>query len=444
MGNSPVICAIGTGYVGMASMIGLAELGWAVRGYDVLADRIARLKIGITPYHEAAVEELLQKHLANDRLTFHHSLEEAVTDVDIIVIAVGTPSRDDGSADLSALHIVMDELRAIQFSRPPTIAIRSTVPPGTSDMLAAKVGDQFDIVYAPEFLREGSAVFDFLNPDRIVVGAENVAAAVRYVRLFESLQSPVVLTSRCNAELIKCASNAFLALKISFANQVANLCDALGATSDDVMRGIGYDRRIGAEFLRPGIGFGGPCFEKDVKSIDHVATLLGVPSDLFQATLAVNNAQPRRIVGLLQAELGDLSGVEIGIWGLAFKAGTDDIRDSLAVRIVQQLSDLGAHTVIYDPMVHVAPLPPNSRLVQDAHAAADADALLVLTEWNGFNLVDPMSYASTLRRKVVVDGRNTLSSDRVVAAGLRYRGVGRESPPALVDVDALPSLSAAR
>jgi UDPglucose 6-dehydrogenase len=433
------ICTIGTGYVGMASMIGLAELGWAVNGYDIMPDRIRKLQVGVAPYREAGIEEALHKHLGNGRLAFFESLEEATKDTDLIVVAVGTPARDDGSADLSSLYAAMEALAKLGLTNWPTIVVRSTVPPGTSDHLAKLAEGWGELVYAPEFLREGSAVYDFLHPDRIVVGSDSASAAVPYVRLFESLQKPVLFTSRCNAELIKCGSNAFLALKISFANEIANLCDALGATSDDVLRGIGYDRRIGSQFLNPGIGFGGPCFEKDVKSIEHVAAKHNMGRELFSATLRVNEAQQCRIVELVEDEVGSLDGLTIGVWGLAFKAGTDDVRDSLALRIIEMLAERGATVVAYDPAVHVTTLPKGSRLAQSALEAAAADALLVLTEWPEFCAIPPPSYATIVRRRVVIDGRNVLDAERVAAAGLTYRGVGRSVASSL---QSLPLASA--
>ncbi len=419
------ICVIGTGYVGMASMIGLAELGWRVNGYDILPERIRKLQLGIAPYREAGIEQSLHQHIASGRLAFFNTLEDASRAAELIIIAVGTPARDDGSADLSALYAAVESLAKIAFPSWPTVVVRSTVPPGTSDHLAKLVEGWGELVYAPEFLREGSAVHDFLNPDRIVVGCASPQAAIPYVALFESLQKPVLFTSRCNAELIKCGSNAFLALKISFANEIANLCGVLGATSDDVLRGIGYDRRIGSQFLNPGIGFGGPCFEKDVKSIQHVASEHNIGRELFSATLRVNEAQQRRIVELVEDELGSVAGLTIGIWGLAFKAGTDDVRDSLALRIVDMLAERGATMLAYDPAVHITTLPKGSRLVTSALEAAAADALLVLTEWPEFHAIPPQAYAALVRRRVVVDGRNVLDAERVGAAGLTYRGVGR-------------------
>ncbi len=422
------ICVIGTGYVGMASMIGLAELGWSVSGYDILADRIAKLQIGIAPYREAGIESALRTHLDAGRLAFCTTLEEATADAELIVVAVGTPARDDGSADLSALYAVVEALGNLSLTTWPTVVIRSTVPPGTSDALAPLVERWGELVYAPEFLREGSAVYDFLHPDRIVVGSKSPTSAAPYVMLFEALQKPVLFTTRTNAELIKCGSNAFLALKISFANEVANLCDAMGATSDDVLRGIGYDKRIGSQFLNPGIGFGGPCFEKDVKSIEHAAKKHDLRTELFSATLRVNASQQTHIADLVADELGSLDGRHIGVWGLAFKAGTDDVRDSIALRIVEALVKRGATVVAFDPAVHVTTLPKGASLVATALDATHCDALLVLTEWPEFHDIPPSTYAANIRDGVVVDGRNVLDADRVLAAGLRYRGVGRALP----------------
>jgi UDPglucose 6-dehydrogenase len=423
------ICIIGTGYVGMASMIGLAELGWTVHGYDIAAERIARLRLGSPPYRETGLQEALQKHVARGRMHFFDSLEAAVRDSEIVIVTVGTPSQDDGSADLRALESVLADLSNVRFGTWPTIVVRSTVPPGTCDRLAPTVEGWGELAYAPEFLREGSAVLDFLAPARIIVGAPNASIAVPYVRLFEALQRPVVFTSLCNAELVKGCSNAFLAMKITYANEVANLCDALGANSDDVLRGMGYDPRIGSQFLRPGIGFGGPCFEKDVKSMRHVATELESSRELFSATLRANERQPMRVIEVLERELGSLEGARVGIWGLAFKAGTDDIRSSLALRIIDQLAARGAAMTAYDPAVHVAPLPPGSRLVRSALEAANADALVVLTDWPEFSAIDPSSFAHALRRRVVVDGCNVLDARRVASAGLTYRGIGRTAMP---------------
>lgn len=421
------ICIVGTGYVGMASAIGFAELGHHVTGYDIVAERVHGLQNGITPYRETGIEEALRRHLLRDAIRFHDDLGVAIRGADYVVIAVGTPSHPDGSADLSAVEGAIAAIAPLMAEH-AVIVLRSTVPAGTSDRLATGCGQE--LIYAPEFLREGSALVDFINPDRIVVGARSTGAAEDYGALLAALGRPVLITTFRNAELIKAFSNAFLALKVSFANEVANFCDAVNADALAVLSGVGYDSRIGRSFLYPGIGFGGPCFEKDLKSLDHVAQTHGTSHELIAATLRVNASQPRRIVDILEHELGGLAGTHIGVWGLAFKAATDDVRDSLALRILDDLYDRGAVSVAYDPAVTAVPAGARFALAPTALAALEnADALLVLTEWPEFGLVSPWAIGAELRRGVVVDGRNVLDPRAIVAAGLRYRGVGRRASP---------------
>ncbi|MDQ6931446.1 MAG: UDP-glucose/GDP-mannose dehydrogenase family protein [Candidatus Eremiobacteraeota bacterium] len=421
------VCLIGTGYVGMASGLGLAELGWNVIGYDILPDRIAGLRAGITPYQEDGINELLQKHLASQRISFVDSFETAIAQAGIILIAVGTPAGADGAADLSGLHAVVDAILASDVPASTVVVIRSTVPPGTSDEVARALRDRCPVLYAPEFLREGSAVPDFLNPDRIVIGGDDYAARIHYAKLFERLERPILFTSRVNAELIKGWSNAFLAMKISFANEVANFCAEVGADSDEVLRGIGYDKRIGEAFLAPGIGFGGPCFEKDVKSMVNAAAKVRTGGEILSSVLRVNDVQPKRIVDTLAGELGSLEGAHIGVWGLAFKAGTSDVRDSLAMRVIADLIARGASVAAYDPAVRSVPIE-ECAIVNSAIEAASCDALLILTEWPEFKDVSLKELSSRIKQKLVVDGRNLLDPERVVAAGLKYNGVGRSVP----------------
>lgn len=424
MNNHKNVCIVGTGYVGMASAIGFAELGHRVTGYDIIAERVRALQRGVTPYREAGIDEPLHRHLHSGRIRFHESLEPAVADAHYIIIAVGTPAHVSGAADLSAVEAAVEAIVPLLRSD-AVVVLRSTVPAGTTERLADKHGVAF--VYAPEFLREGSAVSDFLNPDRIVVGAAERELAAGYADLLRSLERPVVVTSYRNAELIKAFSNAFLALKISFANEVANLCDALDADAHAVLHGVGGDRRIGGAFLAPGIGFGGPCFEKDVKALHHLAGQHGIGRELLSATLRVNDAQPKLIVDVLDQELEGLAGKHVGIWGLAFKAGTDDVRDSLAVRIVDDLIARGALPVAYDPAVNTPRPEVRCELAHSALAAIEGcHALLVLTEWPEFSQISPWAIATRMRGEVIVDGRNILDPDAVAAAGLRYRGVGRK------------------
>lgn len=419
------ICIVGTGYVGMASAIGFAELGHGVTGFDIVPERVSALQQGLTPYREAGIEDLLRRHLDSGGIRFTNHLSAAVAESDFVVIAVGTPALEDGSADLSAVESAMAAVTPFLASD-AIVVLRSTVPPCTTDRLARE--STAPLVYAPEFLREGSAVADFLNPDRIVIGAESPEFARRYADLLKRLDRPSIVTTYRNAELIKGFSNAFLALKISFANEVANLCDLLDADSPAVLSGVGHDRRIGTAFLEPGIGFGGPCFEKDIKSLHHIAGEHGTGRELLAATLRVNAEQPKRIVDMLQSELGDLRDKRIGVWGLAFKAGTDDVRDSLAIRIVDDLLSRGADALAYDPAVRIPQPAVRCQLAPSALAAIDgANALLVLTEWPEFRDVAPWAIASRLRSGIVVDGRNILDPNAVTAAGMRYRGVGRKA-----------------
>ena len=427
--NRGMITILGTGYVGTANAVGFAELGYEVTGFDVDGTRIAGLRAGIPPYREAGLGEVLKRHVASGRLRFVDDLAAAVANADFIVIAVGTPVADDGSADLSAVERAIEALSRTTNGRRADVVLRSTAPPGTSDRLAAKLPRNLDLLYCPEFLREGSALADFMHPDRTVIGAESQVAAARFTRLVSGLDAPVLVTSRRDAELIKGWSNAFLALKISFANEVANLCQSLDADVRDVLRGVGFDRRIGGAYLAPGIGFGGPCFEKDVLSLRHVARHSGSPSHLLEATLRINEAQPRKIVDTLEEELGTLRGAHVGVWGLAFKAGTDDVRSSLALRILDDLALRGASAVVYDPAIDSLELPKSMRLARSAMEAAHADALLVLTEWPEFRKVEPSALAASLRRRVVVDGRNLLDAERLADSGVRYRGVGHSALP---------------
>lgn len=422
--TSKKICIVGTGYVGMASAIGFAALGHRVTGYDIIPERIRALQCGVAPYREAGIDEALAQHLRTGNIRFYDDLPSAVAGVDFIIVCVGTPSGDDGSADLSHVESAVAALVACR-PKNAVMVLRSTVPAGTTELLAAR--NRVDFVYAPEFLREGSAVPDFLDPDRIVVGANSHETGQRYANLLASLERPVLITSYRNAELIKGFSNAFLALKISFANEVANMCDVLEADAHAVLGGVGHDKRIGGAFLRPGIGFGGPCFEKDVKSLHFVAGQHGVGRELLSATLRINKEQPKRIVDILEAELGGLQGRRIAIWGLAFKAGTDDVRDSLALRIIEDLKGRNAAMIAYDPAVRDLPPDSGCSIAVSAQAALEgADALLLLTEWPEFREIPPWSIAGRLTKGVVVDGRNVLDPDAMAAAGLRYRGVGRK------------------
>ena len=422
------LCILGTGYVGIATALGFAEFGHDVVGYDIIRERIRSLQRGVAPYNEAGLGAGLHKHLTSGKLRFVESLGAAVRDAEFIVVAVGTPSRPDGSTDLSDLYSAIDALLDLDLAG-KTIVLRSTVPAGTTDFILERLRDIATVIHAPEFLREGSALYDFLNPDRVIVGANPVSHAEPFLSLFAHLGKPLIATKPKEAELIKTYSNAYLALKISFANEVANLCDAVGADALAVLSGIGKDNRIGGYFLEPGIGFGGPCFEKDVRSLLHVTDENDAGRELLAATMRVNDRQPRRIVDMLEEELGRLDGFTIGVWGLTFKAGTDDVRDSLALKIIDDLVARGAHVRAFDPAISGPHTMIHCELLRSPLEALDADALLVLTEWPMFRDIPVSTIAGRLRQGIVIDGRNLLDHAALARAGVRYRGVGRRAMP---------------
>lgn len=429
MDSPSTFCIVGTGYVGMASSIGLASLGHRVVGYDIIRERVRGLNNGVMPYQEAGLGAALERQLVTGRLRFVEELAEGLAGADFVMVTVGTPSRPDGSADLSYLESAISMLEAHDL-RGKTLVIRSTVPPGTTDRIAERLRGLASVIYAPEFLREGTALQDFLDPDRIVIGARDPVDADAYAAVFADLERPVIVTPPREAELIKAFSNAFLALKISFANEVANMCDAVDADALHVLAGVGSDRRIGRAFMAPGIGYGGPCFDKDVRALHSTAGGLQTSRELLSATLRVNHAQPLRIIAMLEEELGtSVKDLEVGVWGLTFKAGTDDVRDSLAIRIVDELIDRGARVRAFDPSVDGAHPLVRCQVVSSPLEALDAHALLVLTEWPQFREIPVQAVSDRLRRPIVIDGRNVLDGKALAACGIRYRGVGRRSEP---------------
>lgn len=424
MRSAKSITVIGTGYVGMACAISLSEQGFVVTGHDSNSERILALQQGVAPYKEDDLEEALAEQLRVGRLSFTTNVFPAVHAADAIIICVNTPTSQSGHADLRDLDTVVAQLQQCDLSDHVFVAVRSTVPPGTSDGVARALQGRAHVVMTPEFLREGHALSDTRNPSRNIIGAESVELAGRYARMLKLDDAPTVLTTRVNAELAKLAANSFLAMKITFANEVANLTEAFGGDARDVLQGIGLDSRIGSAFLQPGIGFGGPCFTKDLKSYRAVAEQRQTASELVCATLAANAHQPLRVVDKLEQELGGLRGALIGVWGLTFKAGTDDVRYSLAQDIIDELGTRGAQVRVYDPKAVRAPLPQFVQRLDSALEAARADALLVLTEWPEFAMVDVAKVAVALRRHVVVDGRNLLDGQRYADEGVRYIGVG--------------------
>jgi UDPglucose 6-dehydrogenase len=421
------IGVIGTGYVGLVTAAGFAHLGSEVFCIDIDADKIARLKAGEIPIYEPGLAEMVAEH--RDRLHFSTEIADALEHARLLFVAVGTPPTYSGDADLSAVRAVVG---AIPASDRHALVMKSTVPAGTGAsikrVLAEGGKEGLAYVSCPEFLKEGSAVKDFLNPDRVVIGDEGDWAGDAVVELYAPLNAPLVRTDIASAEMVKLASNAFLATKISFINEIANVCEETGADVIEVARGMGLDDRIGHKFLQAGIGFGGSCFPKDVNALKQLAGNSGYHFQLLNAVIEVNELQKRRVIGKLQKHLGSLVGKTITLLGLAFKPNTDDMREASSLVLSARLQADGANVRVYDPIAeHEA-----RQLIRGVHFATDAldavdgaDAVVLVTEWEQFLDLDWSAVAERMAGTVVLDGRNALDAGAVRAAGLTYEGIGR-------------------
>ena len=461
------IAVIGSGYVGLVASVCFAEMGHSVIGVDNDPHKLAAHTQGQPTIHEQSLPELLQRHLGTS-LRFTADLPEAAAQADVVFIAVGTPQSDAGHSDLSYVESVAHQI-AHSMRGYTVIAEKSTVPVYTNAWLRRLIAgqgvsaEQFDVVSNPEFLREGTAIADFLHPDRIVVGAETERAMQVMRRIYAPLTTgryyaqahaiagrcsplappPILQTSAKSAELIKHASNAFLAMKISFINQVANVCEAAGADIDEVRSGIALDRRIGPAFLHPGIGYGGSCFSKDIAAFHSVAAALGVDFDLLAKVEQANHGQRERFLAQVRTELGTLAGKKLAVLGLAFKGGTDDVRESPALALVQQLCEANCTVVAYDPAAmpraqQALGNPPHLHFAADEYAAAtDADALLILTDWPQFARLDWARMRTLLATPRVLDGRNLCDPNELAAQGLTWIGVGRKRR--MPDLHTLPA-----
>jgi UDPglucose 6-dehydrogenase len=420
------IAVIGTGYVGLVTAAGFAELGEEVFCVDVDAEKIDRLTRGEIPIYEPGLAESVDR--SRGRLHFSTELAPALEHSRLLFVAVGTPPTYSGDADLSAVNAVVDSMPA---SDRHALVMKSTVPVGTGASIKRRftqTGKPFAYVSCPEFLKEGSALKDFLNPDRVVVGDEGDWAGDAVVSLYEPLGAPVVRTDIASAEMVKLAANAFLATKISFINEIANVCEETGADVLEVARGMGLDRRIGSHFLRPGIGFGGSCFPKDVSALKQLAGNSGYHFQLLTAVIEVNELQKRRVIGKLQKHLGSLVGKRIALLGLAFKANTDDMREASSLVLSARLQADGASVSAYDPIAeHEARKLMTG--VEFASSALDAlqgcDACILVTEWPEFAELDWDQAREQMAGRLVVDGRNFLDPVAVRAAGFVYEGIGR-------------------
>ena len=425
------IGVIGAGYVGLVQAGGLVRLGHEVRLGERDQARLDALRAGRVSVYEPGLEALICEGRATGRLSFHASNREAVDGASVVFIALPTPSGDGGAVDTSILDGAITDVAA-SLPVGSVLAIKSTVPVGTArriSQIPAIAERDVWVVSNPEFLREGSAVEDFLAPDRIVIGSNDPRAAETVASgVYGDLPGERVMVDPASAEMIKYAANAYLATRVSFVNSIANLCEKVGADAGAVLAGVGHDKRIGSRYLAPGPGYGGSCLPKDTRALGAMAERHGYDFRLLRAVMEVNDEQRRRILGKVASAVGGtLSGATVGLWGLAFKAGTDDVRESPAADLARRLTSAGAAVRAYDPRASLSV--PGMDLVSDPLAAADgADVLLVATEWPEFRQVDPVAVKEVMRGSVVVDARNLLDAEEVTAAGLSHRGVGTGRP----------------
>ena len=415
------VAVIGTGYVGLTTSIGLASLGHDVVGYDIDPSKVDQLKAGILPIHEPGLDQMLTDVLAAGKLRATSKLDEAITDAEFVFTCVPTPQDEDGSADLS--YVIAASSAMKDLLKPGAVVVtKSTVPVGSAQRVEAAIDrDDIHVASNPEFLREGAAVYDFQNPDRIVVGARSTDIAQRVMDLYAKVECPKVLTSQPAAELIKYASNSFLAIKLSFVNDVAALCEAAGANSREVMHGMGLDTRIGNRFLEPGPGWGGSCFPKDTRALASIADSFGLQIPLINAAIASNETAHKRVADRVMNALGgSLVGKTIAVLGLTFKADTDDTRESPAISVIERLIGRGGKVVAYDPMVHEYDLAGMALADSPVSAATGAQALVVLTEWAEFKSIDAKEILSAMSGKVVIDTRNVFNQKTWETAGATF------------------------
>jgi UDPglucose 6-dehydrogenase len=428
------ICVVGTGYVGLVTGAVFADLGNEVVCVDNQPEKVALLQAGKMPIYEPGLEEMVTRNVADRRLIFTTDLRAAARRSLIVFIAVGTPSKEDGQADLSAVEAVAREIGQ-GMERYTVIVNKSTVPVGTGDFVRDIIGRSqpepvpFDVVSNPEFLREGSAIEDTLRPDRIVIGAPNQQVAMTLLELYAPLERPMIITDVPSAEMIKYASNAFLATKISFVNAIANMCELAGADVTQVIKGMGSDARIGHAFLQAGLGYGGSCFPKDTDSLVHTASSLGYEFRLLRSVIDINRERAAHFVANLEKALAPLDDRVIAVLGLAFKPNTDDMREAKSLEVVARLLELGARVRAYDPvaMVNARRALPAGVVYCDSpyEAAAGADALALVTEWNEFKFLNLERVRALMRRPVVFDGRNLWEPERMRRLGFEYYSIGR-------------------
>jgi UDPglucose 6-dehydrogenase len=429
------ICVVGTGYVGLVTGAVFADLGNDVVCVDNDRPKVEALNAGRMPIYEPGLEEMVARNAGDRRLAFTTDLVAGIRHGDVIFIAVGTPPKDSGETDLSHVEAVAAEIGR-SMDRYKVVVNKSTVPVGTGELVREVITRhqprpvEFDVVSNPEFLREGSAIEDTLRPDRIVIGAHTQQVAMTLVELYAPIERPMIITDLPSAEVIKYASNAFLAAKISFINAIANICEAAGADVTQVMKGMGLDPRIGGAFLQAGLGYGGSCFPKDVDSLIHTAGRLGYDFKLLRSIVEINRERATHLVETIAKALGPLDDKTIAVLGLAFKPNTDDMREAKSVEVVQLLHSAGARIRAYDPaaMDNAKPLLPAGVTFSDSpyEAADGAHAVVLVTEWNEFKYLNLERLRGLLKRPVIFDGRNLWEPERMRRLGFEYHSVGRK------------------
>ncbi|MYL54384.1 nucleotide sugar dehydrogenase [Pontibacillus yanchengensis] len=433
------IAVVGTGYVGLVTGVCLADLGHHVICIDVDEEKVSHMRKGYSPIYEPQLEGLMKKNIEEGRLTFTTNHAWGIPNMDVIFLAVGTPQQQDGSADLTYVQRAVNDI-AQHINRDVIVVNKSTVPVGTNESIQQyfnqHVGElgRVDVVSNPEFLREGSAVYDMFHGDRIIIGAENEGAALLVEELYRRLKLPVVKTDIRSAEMIKYASNAFLATKISFINEISSICEKVGANIEDVAYGMGKDRRIGTQFLQAGIGYGGSCFPKDTNALVQIAGNVEHKFDLLESVIHVNNRQQVLLVKKAKERFGSLHGKRVAMLGLAFKPKTDDIRESASVVVANELIQEGAYVTAYDPIA----MPNASKVLNvefansTAEALQDADAALIITEWDEFKQLPLSTFSEQMRVPMVFDGRNCYTLEAIQESYLEYHSIGR---PVIGEVD---------
>lgn len=421
------ITVIGAGYVGLVTSACFASIGHDVRCVEPDASRLSSIRDGRLPVREPGLNDLVRKTSAQGSLLFTGRVEESLGGSAYAFVAVPTPAASDGSPDLGAVMSVTDQLRR-HADDGTVVVLKSTVPVGTGDIVASALDHRLPVVSNPEFLREGSAVQDFLKPDRIVIGAEDPAAGASVATLYEGVTAPVISIDRRSAELAKYASNAYLAVRLSFANEMARICGATGADVDSIMRVLASDHRIGPHYLKTGIGWGGGCLPKDVAALKHTGLSANVEPHMLRAAQAANDAQTEFLVSTLNDQLGGLDNRLIGMLGTAFKAGTDDVRESPALTVARKLRDAGARVRVHDPLAqeNTSRVAPELEFADNiGMLAAGTDAVILSTDWPEYRSIDWRMIAGLMHGDFVFDARNALDAGEVISAGLRYASYGR-------------------